>query len=89
MEAKMQSEPYSRDYPDILETKDLSIMRGAVATAVERLEGEGIEADKEAIAKIVFRFYRSGLVDPQKLTAVALLFVHSRLFTGRARQKAD
>ena len=85
----MQSEPYPRDYPDILEPRDLSVMRGAVFTAAERLKIEGIEADKEAIAKIVFRFYRSGLVDPPKLTAVALLFAHSRLFVGRTPEKAD
>lgn len=85
----MQSEPYLRDFPEILEPKDLLVMHGAVVTAAERLEAEGIEADKENIAKIVFRFYRSGLVEPKKLTAVALLFAHSRLFEGRANQKAD
>ncbi|WP_395517541.1 hypothetical protein [Pseudorhizobium flavum] len=85
----MQSEPYLRDFPENLEPNDLSVMRGAVVTAVKRLEDEGTKADKEAIAKIVFRFYRSGLVEPKKLTAIALLFAHSRLFSGRANQKAD
>lgn len=86
----MQSEPYPRDFPDILEPSDLLVMRGAVVSAVERLELEGLEADKDAIAKIVFRFYRSGLVEPKKLTAVALLFAHSRLFARSAqRKKAD
>ena len=85
----MHSEPYPRDFPEILEPKDLSVMRGAVVSAVERLERGGVEADKEAIAKIVFRFYRRGLVEPQKLTAIALLFTHSRLFAGRASEKVD
>ncbi len=79
----MQSETYSHEFPHILEPKDIAIMRGAVATALERLEIEGIEGDRDAIAKLVFRFYRSGLVDPQKLTAVALLFTHSKLFAKR------
>lgn len=85
----MHSEPYPHDFPNILEPKDLSVMRGAVVSAVERLELDGIAADKEAIAKIVFRFYRSGLIEPQKLTAVALLFAHSRLSAGRASEEVE
>ena len=81
----MQQMHLSSEFPYILEPRDISIMRGAVATALERLELEGIEGEKEAIAKIVFRFYRSGLVDQQKLTAVALLFAHSKLFANRGK----
>ncbi len=73
---------YPHRFPDILEPKDLAIMRGAVSSAARRLDFEGATVHKEAIAKVVLDFYRNGLVDPQKLNAAVLLFAHSRLLAN-------
>jgi hypothetical protein len=58
---------------------DLRTMRDAVRRALE-LSDEPDGAEKEQLAKIIYRFYRRGLVDPEKLAGMAVFLSSSRTF---------
>ncbi|HLP68401.1 MAG TPA: hypothetical protein VK181_12870 [Rhizobium sp.] len=45
----------------------------AAVTAVERLAEEDIDVEKEAVARVVLHSCCRGLVDPKKLTDVAVM----------------
>lgn len=70
----------SGDFPEILHPQDLSNMSKAVVRALEQLNHQDQSIETEDVAKLVFKLYRRGLVDPEKLAAVAVLFVQSKLF---------
>ncbi len=72
-----------QDFPDILHPEDLDKMSIAAAAAAKRLAREGAVAEYEAVARLVVQLYRRGLVDPEKLADVAVMFGHSKLFSSR------
>ncbi|WP_105422337.1 hypothetical protein [Neorhizobium sp. T25_27] len=66
-------------FPHAMNTHDLRAMRDAVRRALE-LSEETDGAKKEQLAKIVYRFYRRGLADPEKLAGMAVFLSSSRTF---------
>lgn len=71
-EASTKPQTSSIAFPDILTLEDLKRMTAAV-TAVERLAEEDIDVEKEAVARVVLHSCCRGLVDPKKLTDVAVM----------------
>lgn len=66
-------------YPDAMDASDVAQMRQSVRMATEAL-GVMAEADSLLLASIVFRYYRRGVVDPERLTAIAIFLSSSRVF---------
>jgi hypothetical protein len=66
---------------------DLRTMRDAVRRALD-LSEKADDAEKEQLAKVVFRFYKRGLVDPEKLADIAVFLSSSRTF-NRERSHMD
>ncbi|MGW9229706.1 hypothetical protein ACWGPT_02415 [Pseudorhizobium sp. NPDC055634] len=76
----MQDHHFNGGVPGIFAPEDLDRMGVATAAAIARLADEDAPVEKEAIARVVLRFYRRGLVDPNKLTDAAVMVAHSKLF---------
>lgn len=70
----------SEFYPAVFAPEDLKRMGVAAADALKQLEDQELTVEKEAVARIVLRFYRCGLVEPEKLKAVSVMFASSKLF---------
>jgi hypothetical protein len=64
---------FAKDFPHVLRPNDLSIMGEAYLLAM--VDHNGLDFDSEALARMILRFYRKGLVDSHKLAAVSLLAV--------------
>ena len=64
----------------VLFPEDLARMSVAMTVAIQRLAADRVAIENEIVARIVLRFYRRGLVDPEKLADVAVLVAHSKLF---------
>lgn len=71
----MQAREFDRN---VMTMHDVDVMREAVNMAVSSPETADI--DPEAIARIVFWFYRRGLADPEKLSDIAVFLASSRAF---------
>lgn len=66
--------PHSaRDFPHILCPDDLATMAQAYLLAMVEMDGKDV--DPEAVARMILRFYRRGLVDRHKLAALSALAV--------------
>ncbi|CDZ54697.1 hypothetical protein [Neorhizobium galegae] len=63
---------------NVMTMHDVDVMREAVSMAVS--SPETADVDPEAIARIVFWFYRRGLTDPEKLSDIAIYLTSSRAF---------
>ncbi|KAB1083107.1 hypothetical protein F4V91_26105 [Neorhizobium galegae] len=63
---------------NVMTMHDVDVMREAVSMAVSSPETADI--DPEAIARIVFWFYRRGLADPEKLSDIAVFLASSSGF---------
>jgi hypothetical protein len=50
----------------------------------ETTGGPRAAVEKEAVARIVLRFYRCGLIEPEKLKDVFAMFASSKLFRSTA-----
>jgi hypothetical protein len=57
-------------FPEAMTQDDLQVMQGAVRYAANLVDN----ANEEQLASIVFRFYRRGLVDPERLAQAAVYF---------------
>lgn len=69
----------SHTYPEVLDPHDLSSMGEAMVLALERLRSDGRSVETEAVARLVLRLYRRGLVEPRKLAEVVVLFCLNKL----------
>ncbi len=76
----MQDHHFNVGVLGIFSPEDLERMGLAMSAAIARLTDEDAPVEKEAIARVVLRFYRRGLVDPIKLTDAAVMVAHSKLF---------
>jgi hypothetical protein len=64
---------FAKDFPHVLRPNDLSVMGEAYLLAM--VDHSGPDLDPEALARMILRFYRKGLVDSHKLAALSLLAV--------------
>jgi|GEM_PF-5438030 len=74
----MQQESYL--YPRVFDPDEVDIMAKAVIWALDMQRASNMECDRLVTARIVFRLYAIGLVEPEKLSAAAALCATSRLF---------
>lgn len=72
---------FASDFPHVLRPNDLSIMGEAYLLAM--VDHNGPNLDPEALARMILRFYRNGLMDHHKLAAVSLLAVAPHSSTGQ------
>jgi hypothetical protein len=66
-------------FPHAMTMHDLDAMREAFRIAEERI-GSADEVTDELLARIVFRYYRGGMTDPEHLGAIAAFLSRSRVF---------
>ncbi|MFN7023488.1 MAG: hypothetical protein ACK4QP_03005 [Pseudorhizobium sp.] len=66
------------DFPDVLYPDDLSAMRHAYLLARRQSTKSGYLVETAETALLILRFYRKGLVDPEKLADFATLFASSQ-----------
>ena len=67
-------------FPNAMTAHDLKVMRDAMRLA----EGDtSDEAQKQRLPGIVFRYYRKGMTDAERLAAIALFLSSSRTFATR------
>lgn len=69
-------------FPQVVNQFDLARMRTATKLAVEMSESI-MDMTPTELAEVVFRFYRRGLTDPQRVAEVAVFLASSRLFRMR------
>lgn len=74
---------FSPQSPEILDPYDLAVMRGAIGIVHERIIRSGRSVETEAVANLVLRFYQQGLLEPEKLADLAVLYVQSKLLRER------
>jgi hypothetical protein len=68
---KMMSYLEVRFFPNILVPSDLAVIDTAMRSVMFACRHGGCDVDSEKVARIVFRLYRMGLTDPEKLSMLA------------------
>jgi hypothetical protein len=68
-----------RFFPHAMTMHDLDAMREALRLAEKQVDAAD-PTQGEQLARIVFRYYRKGLTNPDQLGAMAALMSASRLF---------
>ncbi|TDK37140.1 hypothetical protein E2F50_09600 [Rhizobium deserti] len=76
-----------RFFPHAMTMHDLDAMREALRLAEEQIDAPD-PIQGEQLAWIVFRYYRKGLTDPDRLGAMAAFMSSSGLFAPAARTTA-
>lgn len=61
-----------RFFPNILVPSDLAVIDTAMRSVMFACRRGGCDIEDEQIARIVFRLYRMGLTDPEKLSMLAV-----------------
>jgi hypothetical protein len=68
---KTMFHPEMRFFPNILVPGDFAVIDTAMRSVMLACRHGGCEVDSEQVARIVFRLYRMGLTDPEKLSMLA------------------
>ncbi len=66
-------------FPSAMTISDLDAMRKAVRMAAN-VTGASEQAELQILGSIVYQYYKRGLVDPERLGAIAVFLSSSRTF---------
>ncbi|MFN7101992.1 MAG: hypothetical protein ACK4N1_05155 [Pseudorhizobium sp.] len=70
-------------YPQILLSEDLRILQATVRALTDDDTGAHRNGNREKVAKIVLRLYRSGMTEPRKLADLAALMARQAASSHR------
>jgi hypothetical protein len=72
---------YWRCFPHVMLEQDLTTMREAMRRAIALSDPSG-EKEEDLLARVIFRYYKRGLSNPERLAAIAIFLASSNVFNS-------